>query len=120
MITLVRLASRSLNPIVLPFDVPFAGLLPERIINAVYMYNAFYYPEFGRATVYMNRNNNWIWLNPRRFTFLELLLEQARLQSIKIDRGQAKLANLLVSPGRILQSDQAACQWTCIEISPPD
>jgi len=44
------------------FDVPFLGMLPQRVINAVYFYNAFYYPDFGRYG-YMNRHNNWIWLN---------------------------------------------------------
>jgi hypothetical protein len=43
-------------------DIPFGGLLPQRVINAVYFYNAYYYPEFGRYG-YMNRHNNWIWLN---------------------------------------------------------
>jgi hypothetical protein len=43
-------------------DQPFGGWLPQQVINAVYFYNAFYYPEFGRYG-YMNRHNNWIWLN---------------------------------------------------------
>ncbi len=43
-------------------DIPFGSFLPERVINAVYFYNAYYYPEFGRYG-YMNRHNNWIWLN---------------------------------------------------------
>jgi len=44
------------------YDVPFGGFLPQKVITAVYFYNAYYYPESGRYG-YMNRHNNWIWLN---------------------------------------------------------
>jgi hypothetical protein len=43
-------------------DIPFVGSLLQRVINAVYFYNAYYYPEYGRYG-YMNRHNSWIWLN---------------------------------------------------------
>jgi actin-related protein len=50
------------EPRTLNVNVPFLGMLPERVINAVYFYNAYYYPDFGRYG-YMNRHNNWIWLD---------------------------------------------------------
>ena len=43
-------------------SVPFGGWMPQQVINAVYFYNAYYFPEAGRYG-YMNRHGNWIWLN---------------------------------------------------------
>ncbi len=41
---------------------PFTGWANDQIINVVYLYNAFYYPDFGRYG-YMNRHGYFIWLN---------------------------------------------------------
>jgi hypothetical protein len=41
---------------------PFTGWTNDRVINVVYFYNAYYYPEFERYG-YMNRHGYFIWLN---------------------------------------------------------
>ncbi len=41
---------------------PYTGWGNDQIINVVYLYNAFYYPDFGRYG-YMNRHGYFIWLN---------------------------------------------------------
>ena len=41
---------------------PYSGWVSDRVINVVYFYNAFYYPEFERWG-YMNRHGYFIWLN---------------------------------------------------------
>jgi hypothetical protein len=41
---------------------PFTGWANDRVINVVYFYNAYYYPEFERYG-YMNRHGYFIWLN---------------------------------------------------------
>ncbi|MBU6453314.1 MAG: hypothetical protein KGS72_16140 [Cyanobacteria bacterium REEB67] len=42
--------------------LPFGAFLPQQVVNVVYFYNAYYFPEFERYG-YMNRHGNWIWLN---------------------------------------------------------
>jgi hypothetical protein len=41
---------------------PFTGWMNDRVVNVVYFYNAYYYPEFERYG-YMNRHGYFIWLN---------------------------------------------------------
>jgi hypothetical protein len=41
---------------------PFTGWVNDRVVNVVYFYNAYYYPEFERYG-YMNRHGYFIWLN---------------------------------------------------------
>jgi len=41
---------------------PYSGWVGDRVINVVYFYNAFYYPDSDRWG-YMNRHGYFIWLN---------------------------------------------------------
>jgi hypothetical protein len=41
---------------------PFTGWVNDRVVNVVYFYNAYYYPDFERYG-YMNRHGYFIWLN---------------------------------------------------------
>jgi len=41
-----------------------AGIPVPQSINQIYMYNAFYYPRFGRWG-FVNRQGYFIWLNPQ-------------------------------------------------------
>ncbi len=42
---------------------PYTGWMSDRVINVMYFYNAFYYPEYDRWG-YMNRHGYFIWINP--------------------------------------------------------
>ena len=39
------------------------GIMVPRMINQVFMYNAYYYPQFGRWG-YINRHGFFVWVNP--------------------------------------------------------
>jgi hypothetical protein len=49
----------------MPINVMGPGGFPEReMVNQMVMYNAYYYPEFGRWG-YVNRHGYFIWVNPQ-------------------------------------------------------
>ena len=82
------------------------GIMVPRMINQVFMYNAYYYPQFGRWG-YMNRHGFFVWVTRR--------WQSSRYcPRWRLCKGKAPLCNWQLSSKGISRSLAVAFRWSPI------